>query len=131
MSKSVEPPKGKVVLGRWSLLVIMYCVPLDLTEDEILDQLSDSIEAPVSERALIRDRFYGGFKCEFADRRHVFFNAGQYTFLNPGANTPLDADDRAGFWKQLVDENRDTYLGDGPFTQDAPKVEPDAIAANG
>ncbi len=121
MSEQKGLPEGKVVrAGRWGLLGCWYCVPVDLSEDEIVKQLLDGVGAPVTDPALIKDRCYGGFFCEREDRRHVYFNAGQYTYVNPENNKPLDRMDRARSWAKLLEQNPGQFLGDGPFTADSP-----------
>jgi hypothetical protein len=116
-------PEGKVVrAGAWGLLGQWFCVPVSLSEQEIVDQCVPGLAIPVTDPALIIDRFYGGFKCDHDDRRHVYFCAGQYTYLNPEMNTPLDAERRSEQWGHLLEANADCYLADGPFTKDAPAI---------
>jgi hypothetical protein len=69
--------------------------------------------------AYIEDRLYGGFKCEDAERRHVYFAVAEYGFI---------AAERGEFWanhpetrlntrEKLFSDNLATYVGDGPFTE--------------
>jgi len=108
----------------WSLLCEWWCVPVDATTAEVIAAIREHTELPVPSY-LIEDRLYGGFACENPEKRHVLLNTGQYTYLHPENNMPLDAAAREGCWHEVMAKSaaRGRFIGGGPFTDDAPKTE--------
>lgn len=112
----------------WSLLLEWWCVPVGASEDDVLDAIGNEFSWSDGSRVpniLLRDRLYGGFRCECAERRHVAFNTGAYTYTNPHLNTPQTVDERLEDWRKLMAENtadENRYIGGGPFCEDAPEA---------
>jgi hypothetical protein len=102
------------LLGAW------ICVPIDVDEDEAVE-FAKSVAALQFPSHLVRDRLYGGFRCDHPDKRHVYVASGQYTYL--GTNSPLSKEDRLDMWRELLENNPDDFLGGGPFCDDAPREE--------
>ena len=121
---------------RWTLLGEWWCAPLTATEDEVAAAVLAKFQAPGITPALIKDRCYGGFRCEKPENRHFCFNAGAYTYTG-SSQRPLTEEDRAEIWRQLIEPNakRDGdgdngFIGGGVFSADAPK-QPGAAPAAG
>jgi len=104
----------------WGLLGCWICVPLDASNEEIIEAAKSYAMIDFSDE-LIADRLYGGFGCENPDKRHIFISAGQFTYT--GNNSRLISSDRINKWVELIEMNEDNFKGDGPFTEDAPKEE--------
>lgn len=118
--KSGSPLAGKIQWCGWGLLATWLCAPLDADEEEIVKMCAEHGTGPTSNLALVRDRLYGGFKCEDPEKRHVCFATGQYTYL--GQNSALTDEDRQRHWEDLIEQSKDTggFIGGGAFTSDAP-----------
>jgi len=111
-------------VGPGSILGLWLCVPN-----------SDAVEIRVEVIRLVRtigipegltidmicDRLYGGFACEDKSKRHVYFNAGQFSYLRP--NYRLFPAVRAACFAELIAANKDNYIGDGPFSDGAPEPQ--------
>lgn len=107
---------GLCIRTRWGLLGEWWCVAPEATEEDCLTAIMAETISPVSDPALVRDRLYGGFHCqEEPGRRHVYFCTGQYTYLNPEENRPLDEEERRKVWKDLCEANGEP--GTGLFTE--------------
>lgn len=103
-------------------------MPKDSTPDKLINLILAHSPTPENEPALVRDRLYGGFPCEHPDKRHVCYNTMQYTYL--GTNIPLTPQERQEAWQVLLEANADSlFLGDGPFTADAPRRSQDSERA--
>ena len=121
----------EIIRTQWGLLSQWYCVPVDATTDEqakmINDIKADMMFAGCPDEYII-DRLYGGFTCEMSERRHVFFAAGEYSFIaahNEGRYWANSAASRQDTWERLLKDNADQAPPlDGPFTADAPRVLP-------
>jgi hypothetical protein len=101
-------------LGAW------VCAPLDVS-DEDLCQLAKKYGVPVTDDALIIDRWYGGFRCDNPQKRHFYIALSQYTYL--GQNRQLDEADRLDTWNKLLQNNppgNRGFIGGGPCCHDAP-----------
>jgi len=112
---------------RWSLLADWWCVPLDIsvgeTEDfisTIREQMGGDFSRCPDEQ--IVDRLFGGFACVDADKRHVCFSTGDYSYLSAADGYFPPHDSRCATWAKLVDASRDTWVGDGPFANDVPEA---------
>ena len=108
----------------WRLLGQWWCIPKDQTKaekDTFLEQVRASLGDDFTScpLAYIADRLYGGFRCEEADRRHVYFAVAEYSFTRAaqGDFWVNDAERRFQTREKLVNDNLDTYIGDGPFTE--------------
>lgn len=120
--------RKRTVRTQWGLLGQWWCVPLDYTPEEteaLATYLRDELGPDFAACPLdyIKDRFFGGFSCGNGDdRRHVYFAVGNYSFIaaQQGRYWKATSSDRASTYARLLEENADTYLGDGPFTADAP-----------
>ena len=108
----------------WKLLNEWWCVPVNADQDTILRKIADTSQEISliinGDLKLIRDRLYGGFRCEDQTRRHVCFSTGQYAYL--GGNVLLNTEERRKQWEELLAENAlpNGYIGGGLFTEDAP-----------
>lgn len=118
-----EKPLPKVFCLKMALLGEWWCADIASIEEEILKGIAAQCHAPVNDPALIKDRLYGGFRCENSERRHIWLNAGAYTYINPEANGPRNLEDRLEDWNMLLNGNTnkdDGFIGGGPFCEDAP-----------
>jgi hypothetical protein len=116
--------RRKAVLVSWKLFGQWWCLPVDQTPEEKATFLTglqhnlgdDFAQCPL---AFIEDRLYGGFKCEDANRRHVYFAVAEYSFLQAaeGDFWANHAERRFQTREKLVNNNLDTFIGDGPFTE--------------
>lgn len=97
-----------IVRGGWGFLGEWWCVPRDITEDEIqvlCDKAHHGLGCHVP-RELIRDRLFGFYECLDSNARaHVYFSSGSYTFLEPQNNISLSRRDRLQLWEELVKAN--------------------------
>ena len=115
----------------WSLLCEWWCVPISADINEVLTKIMATTTAPSVSSELVRNRLYGGFKCnDHTDCRHVAFNTGQFTWLNPEDNTLLTAEERCEFWKEAIDASRESgqFIGGGLFCEDAPASTGDDVS---
>lgn len=112
-----------IVQLNFGLLNEWYCVSKDASEDSVAKSIR--LAAPPGiPLDLVKDRLFGGFKCDKADRRHVNFECGHYTYTQPEANTPMCVDERHTIWKRLLDpHDENNFIGGGPFCADAPGKE--------
>lgn len=124
MTELKTDTKPKIQMVRWALLSEWWCAPIDADENEIAKLVAEMSQVGLVVKGnleLIKDRLYGGFKCEEADKRHIFFATGNYTYL--GTNSAVEAADREQDWARLLENgNSNNFIGGGPFTQDAPPV---------
>jgi hypothetical protein len=119
----------KPIRTSWALLGQWWCIPIDITDEEkqkfldlLRDDLGEDFEACPLE--YIEDRLYGGIECgEDENRRHVYFAVGQYSFLSAreGRYWKLDDEDRSFTWANVIENNQEYLVGDGPFTHDMPE----------
>lgn len=111
---------------KWALLNEWWCAPLSATEDDIVSEIMEHFQAPGATRELVKDRLFGGFKCEHEGNRHVCFSTGHYTYTGEG-QSPMEPSVRAELWQKLIAENDASgnggFIGGGPFTGDAPGKE--------
>lgn len=121
-----EPPNEHAILpdeiqrGHWALLAEWWCIPNDAAPARLIELILAHSPTPVNEPALVRDRLYGGFPCPDRHKRHVCYVTAQYTYL--AQNVPLTPEQRQEGWHTLLTYNADApFLGDGPFTDDAPR----------
>ena len=113
------------LLGQW------WCVPLDYTPEEteaLLTYLRDDLGPNFAACPLeyIKDRLFGGFTCGNDDEhRHVYFAIANYSFIaaQEGRYWEATRSDRSDTYCSLLESNANCYLGDGPFTEDAPMRE--------
>ena len=118
----------EAVRVQWALLGQWWCVPADMTPDEqtkMLGDLKDDMLFIGCPDEYIADRLYGGFPCSRQeDRRHVYFAAGEYSFLaaREGRYWANDSANRQRTWETLLTNNNDPAPPlNGPFTADAPR----------
>lgn len=119
-----------IVQLSWKLLNEWWCVPVSADEETALRKIAKTFQIGLivkdlvvkGDLSLIRDRLYGGFRCEDPARRHVCFITGQYTYV--WENVPLTAEQRREMWEQLFAEQMppDGFIGGGFFTEDAPAL---------
>lgn len=118
----MNAPAGVSAMMRvkWGLLGEWWCARADASEEECLAAFMQQSMAPVCDRELIRDRLFGGFPCgeDPSGRRHVYFAAGAYTYINPTANECMSEEQRREWWARLIEENGEP--GNGPFTNAGP-----------
>jgi hypothetical protein len=112
---------------RWGILQEWWCTPVSATEDEVAQAILDEFEAPGITLELVKDRCFGGFTCENPLNRHICFNAGAYTYTGSGQR-PVEPAERAEMWRRYMDlsQGDNGFIGDGPFTSDAPQVAEEA-----
>lgn len=123
--KKINLESGKIYPVSMALLGAWFCIEITMSEQSIADFLWDKIkydnnilEIPTENKALFKDRLFGGFRCaDDANRRHIYFALGYYTFLG-GEQSPMSKKDRGSVFKELIEHNKSTWLGDGPFTND-------------
>ena len=128
MSTAEQLLRERTVRTQWGLLRQWWCVPLDYTPaetDALLTYLRNDLgpDFAACPLACIQDRLYGGFTCANGEeRRHVYFAVGNYSFLaaQEGRYWRQTVSDRRDKYQRLIESNADNYLGDGPFTPDAP-----------
>lgn len=112
--------ENKIVCFCWRLLNEWWCANDDLTEDEIVEAISKHtlIDATNDQ---IKQRLFGGFKCEESNRSHIFHDTGAYTYTQP--NWDVDDDYRQRIWETLLEGNpADQIIDKGYFIQDRPKI---------
>lgn len=113
--------KGAILVARWGLLGVWFCVDRDEDRERIIDEVRTHF--PAVARCLIPDRLFGGFPCgDDPDRRHILWDAGAYTYTTPEANRPLTEAERRERWGKLFNppEGDNGFIGGGPFTDDVP-----------
>jgi len=117
MNRDAVQVSGKL-FGQW------WCVPLDQTEAEkevFLERVRATLGDDFNSCPLgyIEDRLYGGFKCEYIGRRHVYFAVAEYSFLAAarGEFWANHSDTRLNTREKLFSDNLATHVGDGPFTE--------------
>ncbi len=104
--------------GSWGLFGCWLCVPVNADKNEVIKSAKERGSIDFDDR-LVEQRLYGGFKCTHENKRHVYIATGQFTYL--GTNTDLSPEDRKDQWEELMHHNSDSYIGGGPFCDDAPK----------
>ncbi len=128
MQIETELDSREALPGKWSLLSEFHCVPVDMTEEEkrsFLEKIGSNI--PGCTLAQVEDRIFGGFQCgDRANRRHVLFNTGAYSYTCPPQDNATE-EERASSWEEYItfnleDEKCFAVLGDGPFTEDIPEA---------
>lgn len=116
---SGEDNDGIQRLG-WALLSEWWCVPVGANEEKVLEKIAKVSQIGLvvkGDLSLIKDRLYGGFKCEEENKRHVFFATGNYTYL--GENSEAEPSHRQEDWKKLLTAGNG-FVGGGLFTEDVP-----------
>jgi hypothetical protein len=119
-----------VVMVGFSLLGSWFCAHESATEAQVIEA-ARSHGLPAVPDALVRDRLYGGFKCQDPTRRHIALDSGAYTYCDPNLNRPNTR--RGERWAELIEasEERGPYIGGGLFSDDAPASPSAASGAGG
>lgn len=117
-----DDPTPRILCTSAGLLGSWWCVPLDATAEEIAEVISTSSGEAAYSVEQVPSRLFGGFRCQDGGRRHVYHAGGHYTFLSPGANTPMDAGARSCLYVELIAAQREDsgFVGGGPCCEDAP-----------
>lgn len=95
------------------LLDAWICAEPDATEDEVVAAARDAGPPEDLPDELIRDRLFGGYRCERdPEARHIFFALGCYTYV--GGNIPMPPDRIPEIRAEIGAE----YIGGGLFTKE-------------